>query len=198
MGSNIHSSDLQDILAQAAAGDESANNALYQLYSDRLMKMLRLRIDPRLNGRVGTEDLLQETWIVACRRLTEYINDPPMSFYLWLRLPATQIYQSERSHRGESPACFDASYQPTGEPFHAKAGSLEHWLTARYCLYSADRQGRLYRGEIDHAPWKLSQASCQLRQNSMCQPLGVQLICQPHLLFAQPIQVRAWLARRCG
>jgi uncharacterized protein YqjF (DUF2071 family) len=103
-------------------------------------------------------------------------------------------YRSERTHRGEPAAAFDASYRALGETFHAKAGTLEYWLTARYCLYSADRQGRLYRGEIDHEPWTLSLASYAARLNTMCAPLGIETTVQPHLLFAQPIQVLAWMA----
>jgi uncharacterized protein YqjF (DUF2071 family) len=106
-------------------------------------------------------------------------------------------YRSERTHRGEPPANFDASYQTAGPAFRAEPGTLEHWLTARYCLYSANRKGRLYRGEIDHAPWTLSQASWTVRQNTMCEPLGLPLNGQPHLLFAQPVTVRTWLASRC-
>jgi len=106
-------------------------------------------------------------------------------------------YQSERIHRNEPSAKFAATYQPTAEPFQAQPGSLEHWLTARYCLYSANRQGNLFRGEIDHEPWMLSPASWTPRQNTMCDPLGVELAGQPHLLFAESIKVRAWLARRC-
>ncbi|MDA0658081.1 MAG: DUF2071 domain-containing protein [Planctomycetota bacterium] len=107
-------------------------------------------------------------------------------------------YQSDRTHRGEPPAKFDASYQPSGETFYAQPGTLEHWLTARYCLYSADRKGNLYRGEIDHDPWTLSRATATLRQNTMCKPLNLELIDQPHLLFAQPMTVRAWMAMRCN
>lgn len=102
-------------------------------------------------------------------------------------------YRSERNHRGEPPALFDASYRAIGETFHAQPGTLEHWLTARYCLYSADLKGRLYRGEIDHAPWTLSPASWEVRQNTMCNPWGIGLTGQPHLLVAQPIKVRAWV-----
>jgi uncharacterized protein len=106
----------------------------------------------------------------------------------------TIVYQSRRTHRGEKPANFEASYRATGDTFLARSGTLEHWLTARYCLYSADRQGRVYRGEIDHDPWTLSPASWDVRQNTMCDPLGIDLNEKPHLLFAQPIHVRAWRA----
>ena len=106
-------------------------------------------------------------------------------------------YWSNRTHRGEPPANFEASYQAVGEPFQAMPDTLEHWLTARYCLYSSDRKGRLYRGEIDHDPWQLSPARWEVRRNTMCDPLGIKLAGQPHLLFAHPVKVRAWLANRC-
>lgn len=106
-------------------------------------------------------------------------------------------YQSKRTHRGEPWVEFDASYQASGEPFLAKSGTLEHWLTARYCLYSADRKGNLYRGEIDHPPWELLSANWNLRRNTMCDPCNVRLDGEPHLMCAQPIAVRAWMATRC-
>ena len=108
--------------------------------------------------------------------------------------PSTIAYQSDRTHRGEPPATFEASYLPVGETFHAQPGTLEHWLTARYCLYSANRQNRLYRGEIDHPPWTLAKAIWTLRQNTMGSPFGFDLTGEPHLLFAKPIAVRAWMA----
>lgn len=108
----------------------------------------------------------------------------------------TITYHSSRTHRGEPSAEFEACYRSTGENFHAQHGSLEHWLTARYCLYSADRRGRLYRGEIDHEPWTLAPATCTLNRNTMCDSLQMNLAAPPHLLFAQPIQVNAWPATR--
>lgn len=107
------------------------------------------------------------------------------------------VYLSERTHRGEPKAFLDASYEASGNTFEAPKGTLEHWLTARYCFYSVNRQGRLYRGEIDHVPWRLSQARWEVNLNTMCDPLGLELTGEPHLLFAQPISVRAWMAARC-
>ncbi len=103
-------------------------------------------------------------------------------------------FRSGRTHRGERPARLEASYRAIGEGTQALSGTLEHWLTARYCLYSAGRNGRLYRGEIDHDPWTLSQATWTVRHNTMCEPLEIDVIGQPHLMFAQPITVRAWPA----
>jgi len=106
-------------------------------------------------------------------------------------------YGSNRTHRGEPAASFDATYGRDGETFEAEPGSLEHWLTARYCLYSVDRRGRVYRGEIAHPPWTLATATYTERTNTMGEPFGFRFDGPPHLLYAEPLVVRAWRIRRC-
>ena len=106
-------------------------------------------------------------------------------------------YRSQRTHRGESSADFDADYAVSGEFKEAVPGSLEHWLTARYCLYSSDRKGRLFRGEIDHPLWSLAPADYTERINTMGTPLGFALTGEPHLLIAKPVDVRAWIVSKC-
>ena len=76
-------------------------------------------------------------------------------------------YRSLRTHRSEPSARLIGKYRPTSEPFFASPGSLEYWLTARYCLYVSDRRGRILRGEIDHPPWPLQQAELVLEENTM-------------------------------
>lgn len=105
-------------------------------------------------------------------------------------------YRSQRTHRGEPFADYDASYSAAGEFFEAEPGSLEHWLTARYCLYSANRRGRIFRGEIDHPPWSLAPANYTERTNTMGD--GFRFEGDPHLLLAKPVDVRAWVVSRCG
>jgi uncharacterized protein YqjF (DUF2071 family) len=136
---------------------------------------------------------------IAVRIARATFNLPYMDATMSMRKDdtGTVFYQSTRTHRGEPLANLDASYQAVGEPFFAKPGTLEYWLTARYCLYSADRKNRLYRGEIDHPPWSLSTATWQARGNSMGNPLGFDLRSDPHLLSAQPISVVAWPTTRC-
>ena len=102
-------------------------------------------------------------------------------------------YRSKRTHRGEPSADFDASYTVAGEFFEAQPGSLEYWLTARYCLYSANRSGRILRGEIDHPPWSLAPAAYTERTNTMGKQIGVEFTVEPHVVFAKPVNVRAWM-----
>jgi uncharacterized protein YqjF (DUF2071 family) len=76
-------------------------------------------------------------------------------------------YTSDRTHRGATKAKLRARYRPTGEIFHAQPGTLEHFLTERYCLYAADAKGQISRAEIQHAPWPLQSAQAEFRENSM-------------------------------
>jgi uncharacterized protein len=106
-------------------------------------------------------------------------------------------YRSVRTHLGEPPAMFHARYGDGSPSFQTQPGSLEHWLTERYCLYSADRAGRVYRGEIRHAPWKLQTAHVELLENTMATPLGLRLPAKPDLAHvAAPLEVTAWLLTR--
>lgn len=106
-------------------------------------------------------------------------------------------YRSQRTHRGEPSAEFDADYSVAGEFEEAAPGSLEHWLTARYCFYSSNRRGRLFRCEIDHPPWSLAPANYTERINTMGNPLGFEFTGDPHLLIAKPVDVRAWTMTEC-
>ena len=105
----------------------------------------------------------------------------------------TVLYRSKRTERGETCARFEASYRPVSEPYTAADGSLEQWLTARYCLYAADRRRHLYRGEIDHVSWPLQRAVAEVQENTMLTACGVaQPEEQPLLHYADRLDVRIW------
>ena len=113
------------------------------------------------------------------------------------------VYSSIRTHAGEPRARFEARYGPAGEVFHAAPGTLDHFLTERYCLYASGASvGRspddLYRAEVHHAPWPLQPARAAITNNSLLAPVGLESAAErpPHLLFARRIDVRAWAPRR--
>lgn len=99
-----------------------------------------------------------------------------------------------RSYRVDiPPADLRARYRPTGpiQPF--APGSLDRWLTERYCLYTLEARGRIYRAEIHHAPWPLQPAEAEFEVNTMVAPLGVALPPAPPLLhFARRQDVIVW------
>ena len=93
----------------------------------------------------------------------------------------------------EPPAVLDCEYRPIGTPYRAASGTLEHFLTARYCLYCANSAGKVFRGEIDHDPWELQEAQAIVRENSMFNGLDIAPLDEkPTLHYARHIAARAW------
>ena len=101
-------------------------------------------------------------------------------------------YRSRRTHRGAPPAAFDGTYRPIGPASPAVSGSLDRWLTERYCLFVSDRTGEMRVGEIHHEPWSLQSAEAEIRTNTMAEPLGLTLAGDPILHFAHRLDVLAW------
>lgn len=94
--------EIPALLERALTGDELALAALFDGYRGQLKRMIRLRLDRRLSGRVDSSDVLQEAYLDARRRLSEYALDPAaMPFHLWLRLVAGQrLVDVHRFHLG--------------------------------------------------------------------------------------------------
>jgi RNA polymerase sigma-70 factor, ECF subfamily len=82
--------DATVLLERAIAGDECALAALFDGYRNRLRRMIRLRLDRRLQGRIDASDILQETYIELKQRLPEFARESSYPFALWLRLMAGQ------------------------------------------------------------------------------------------------------------
>jgi uncharacterized protein YqjF (DUF2071 family) len=103
-----------------------------------------------------------------------------------------------RSVRDSDPTAeFTGTYWPVGSAFVATGGSLEYFLTERYCLYHVNRHGAPYRLEIHHPPWLLRRAEAQLIRNTMADVNGFRLTEQPPLLyFAKRQDTVAWAPTR--
>ncbi len=97
------------------------------------------------------------------------------------------------SQRRASPERFEATYGPTGPAEVAAVGTLEHWLTERYCLYAASPDGRLLRSEVHHGPWPLQPAHAILATNTLLAAFGIETgPGQPHLRYAAGVDVVVW------
>lgn len=102
-------------------------------------------------------------------------------------------YSSERP----SGARFVATYQPTGPVALSRPGSLEHWLTERYCLYAQSKAGKLYRGEIHHAPWPLQPARAEIEHSDMLQANGIAVAGPPaDVRWSERLEVVIWPLER--
>jgi uncharacterized protein YqjF (DUF2071 family) len=106
-------------------------------------------------------------------------------------------YRSVRVHRTAKPAELLCRYRAAGPLGFPRGGTIEHWLTERYCLYTVDRRGRIHRAEIHHPPWPLQPAEAEIERNTMAEAARVALPAQTPLYhFARRQDVVVWPPRR--
>jgi RNA polymerase sigma-70 factor (ECF subfamily) len=99
MGEN--SSGTDDLLRSAAGGDTARWGELLARHRERLRRMVALRLDRRLQGRIDPSDVIQEAYLDATVRLPDYLKQPAMPFFLWLRFLAGQkLLELHRRHLG--------------------------------------------------------------------------------------------------
>ena len=180
------------------------------------MSGVRLRATPALPWLSAFPELNVRTYVVADRKPGVWFfsldAQNPVAVAAaraWFHLPYFRArmhcedhegwihYSSERTHPGAPPAALQVNYRPVAEIFEANPGTLEHFLTERYCLYAADSNGRISRGEIHHQLWQLQIAEAQFQQNSMTEAAGIALPSQKPLLhFARRQDVVVWSPHR--
>jgi RNA polymerase sigma-70 factor, ECF subfamily len=84
-----------------APGDGGLLSEYFTRHRDRLYRLVQLRFDPRLRGRIDPSDVLQESYLEAATRFGEYQQNPTMPVFLWLRFLTTQkLLQLHRVHLG--------------------------------------------------------------------------------------------------
>ena len=84
-------------------------------------------------------------------------------------------YRSHRRQQNAPSVDFEGRYRPSGPVFHPRPGTLEYFLTERYCLYTTDAGGRPKRLEIQHPPWPLQPAEAEITRNTMASAQGIAL-----------------------
>ena len=96
-----NSDELNALVQRLKDGDVNALGELFTHYRERLRRMVNLRLDPRLHGRVSSSDILQETYLDAQQRVKHFVDKPEMPFAVWLRLIASQrLVDVHRQHLG--------------------------------------------------------------------------------------------------
>jgi RNA polymerase sigma-70 factor, ECF subfamily len=91
----------EELLDAARQGDEAALAVLVERHRDRLERMVRLRMDRRLQGRVDAADVVQEAYLALRGKFPQYSADPRLPFFLWLRLEVGQkLVDVHRFHLG--------------------------------------------------------------------------------------------------
>ena len=121
--------------------------------------------------------------------------------YVWARMEARRLvdgslhYRSER-RLGRHKGAYAATYRPLGAMEASAPGSIEAFVTERYCLFTAFR-GRLLVGDIHHVPWSLEHAEAEFTKNDVAEANGLLLPrdTAPLLYFARRLEVYIWPLR---
>jgi RNA polymerase sigma-70 factor (ECF subfamily) len=93
--------DAPEVLRRAAAGDQASWAALLARHRERLRRMVALRLDHRLQARIDPSDVLQEAFLEAAAHLAEYLREPALPFFLWLRaIAGNKLLALHRQHLG--------------------------------------------------------------------------------------------------
>jgi hypothetical protein len=121
-------------------------------------------------------------------------------FYAQMRVRVEDdwiAYNCRRRLSEEKPRVeFRGRYRPISPVQFRRAGSLEHWLTERYCLFTT-RSGSVYSAGIHHQQWPLQDAEAEIQTNTMAFAAGISLpAVQPRLHFAKKLEVLIWRLRR--
>lgn len=123
--------------------------------------------------------------------------------YYWAEMHLEQrserefAYYSRRRFTGR-PVIFSARYRglgPTRKLTENRNGSLEYFLTERYCLFSRNRAGVLVRANIHHVPWPLEYAEADIERNDLAEAIGIELPDEePVLHYSRRMAVYVWPA----
>jgi uncharacterized protein len=136
---------------------------------------------------------------LAVQTARALLNLPYHSAAMTVSRTANGGIEYRSSRRSVPTAEFCGSYAPIDSVFVAEQGSLDYFLTERYCLYHLNHQGGPYRLEIHHPPWSLQRAEAQLIRNTMAEVDGFRLPDQAPLLhFAKRQDMVAWTPSNLG
>jgi RNA polymerase sigma-70 factor, ECF subfamily len=126
-------------------GEDAAIGQLFERHRDRLTRMVHFRLDPRLLGRIDPEDVVQETFIEAEKRLNAYRGDDK-PFLVWIRLIAQQtMIDLHRKHLG-------AKMRTAGKEVHARqSGTLSGLFVGHITSPSRAMMREEVRSKIENA-----------------------------------------------
>ena len=113
----------QNLLVEAKRGDRVAVNRLLERHRSSLRKLIHLRLDRKLAGRVDASDVVQDVLMEASTRLPDYLDDPRIPFHLWLRqLAQDRMIDMHRRHRGAQRRSLDREQSLAAPQFADQSG----------------------------------------------------------------------------
>lgn len=95
----MHPENGNELLIRAEAGEPKAIDELLRLHRNSILRMVSVRLHPRVRSRVDESDIVQEVLLDAAQRVQEFFTECSMPFSNWLRYIAElKIKQCHRFH----------------------------------------------------------------------------------------------------
>ena len=153
----------QELLTGAKQGDPSAVNQLLDRHRRSVQRLVRMRLDQRIQARVGVSDVVQDVMVEANRRLRDYLENPTMAFHLWLRqIAKDRIIDAHRRHRASAKRSVDREHAAV--PLGEQRSSLE--LAAQLCdpqlTPAAAATQRELAHRVEHSLADLGEQDCEI------------------------------------
>jgi RNA polymerase sigma-70 factor (ECF subfamily) len=133
------------LIERAVEGDQEALRELFSRHRDRLKRMVRLRLSRRLAGRVDDSDVLQEAFLDAARKLDDYLKEPSLPFFLWMRhMTGLKLAEIHRRHLGTQlrNADREVTLHRGGMPMADSVSSAAQLLGTLTAPFAGGDQGR--------------------------------------------------------
>jgi len=207
----VPSAQLRGLVPQQLALD-TFNGQCWVAVAPFRMTGIRMRWFPPLAGLSRTPELNVRTYVVydgkpgvyffsldaasaaAVWAARKFFYLPYFSARISMQYRGEWIQYSSRRVTGKGE--FMARYRPAGPIRLRTLGTLEHWLTERYCLYTA-RKKNVYRAEIHHLPWPLQDGAAEIEVETMSKAGGIELPASAPLLhFSKLLRVLIWPLHR--
>jgi uncharacterized protein YqjF (DUF2071 family) len=109
---------------------------------------------------------------------------------------ATVSWTNNREAQSVPPEQFHCRYWPKPDRFQPKPGTLDYWLTERYCLFTTEVNGTIRIGEIDHRPWLLQPVDIDISASTIMSDHGISLAGMPAIAaYSRRQDVKFWPMR---
>lgn len=123
--------DSAEFVNRLKKGDTGGLADAFDFHRNRLQRMLMFRMDPRLRGRVDEDDILQEAFMNAEKRLQHYLNQRSMSLFVWIRLITEQtLIDVHRRHLGTKMRSAGREKSPGGGLRNSSSQTLSQQFLA--------------------------------------------------------------------
>lgn len=154
-----HTNDTAELLVRARSGDPHALDEIFVRYRGRLQRMVEIRLDRRLHGRIDASDVIQEAFLEASMQMNDYLRDPRLPLFLWLRLVVGgRLMKLHRQHLGTQMRDVGREVSLYGDAVPEASSSvlavqlLDHYTSPTQAAVRAERLQRLEEALNSLAP----------------------------------------------